>query len=511
MSSARVPGSTASVSSRETPRETPSFDSLDILDLNALHNDADMNDFASSNHFMELPMEEDASYVNFENTGLAVTSVLDVTSDSADHPECDDLGLRDMDHVLRHVSASAYADPLPPEFYGSNERRRQRNLRSRRRRSKKKSKRTPFHRKSSFSFTKSLPSVDTSKVVPSDPPSADPEEFLNQLYSLDFLLHETKQSRSAFYTTLSSRDVETSLLTDRVHMDGGAQTTTTADKTLLHHYHLYDSSVTVPALRVADNHVHYPVGAGYLKVPSTDTDGFNLVACFHTPTLPATIMSPDRVGKSNGCRGYSTLSLFNADLATQCHLRLHHCLRSAQDITFPLTAIRGLLYTDPVSRPTATEHAAPRPKVAVTICTGTPADIHAVNTDDTNMASTPHDDSTSSDVDPPCSCCSPSATSAPAESLGLDTDLASSEAKLFCCETNTDSESLPHVPKVSFHLDTDELPPHTSTNPSSAPSSSHGPTSSPLGVPLSSGPFPTPMGAPLAIDEPLPLHIHVLN
>ena len=105
--------------------------SVTILDLNAVHSDPDMNKFSSESYFMDLPLEEDASYVQLEPNDLVVLSSLDADPSEVDLASSsspyDDLGLRDINHVLRHVSASPYMDILPPEFYGSNERRRQRN------------------------------------------------------------------------------------------------------------------------------------------------------------------------------------------------------------------------------------------------------------------------------------------------------------------------------------------------------------------------------------------------
>lgn len=63
-----------------------------------------------------------------------------------------------------------------------------------------------------------------------------------------------------------------------------------------------------PALKVADNR-HYPThNKGYLRLPTKEGYGYRMVPCFYTPTLGATIISPDVLGKKLGCRGYTSVS-----------------------------------------------------------------------------------------------------------------------------------------------------------------------------------------------------------
>jgi hypothetical protein len=191
---------------------------------------------------------------------------------------------------------------------------------------------------------------------------------LYQLHALDVLLRETKQSRSKFYQDFNKQNTKDVTTVGRAHMDGGAQTTTTSDLSLLWHMQYFAKDAKVATLRVADETAHYPTGYGYLKVPSLTGEGHEMVACFYTPTLPATLLSPDRVGHANGCEGYSTLSLFKESARDACELRLHHCKRSAQDILFPLTSIRGLLFTQPLVKPTKAEQESLLPKTTVYVC-----------------------------------------------------------------------------------------------------------------------------------------------
>jgi hypothetical protein len=77
-----------------------------------------------------------------------------------------------------------------------------------------------------------------------------------------------------------------------------------------------------PVLKVADNHQHYPMHQGYLRIPIHG--GIELmVACYLTPSLEATIVSPDAaIGHEFHCRGYTSVSNFDG---VSCSLTLHHC------------------------------------------------------------------------------------------------------------------------------------------------------------------------------------------
>ena len=56
------------------------------MDLAQLHDDVTMNEFIESTGYMELPSEEDATYVHLKADDLAVISRLD-----DDLPDSDDL------------------------------------------------------------------------------------------------------------------------------------------------------------------------------------------------------------------------------------------------------------------------------------------------------------------------------------------------------------------------------------------------------------------------------------
>ena len=194
------------------------------------------------------------------------------------------------------------------------------------------------------------------------------DDRLSQLYASATLMRRRSLSLSAFYRDLDVHSLNengTVLSRTMAHVDGGSQATTTAHKFLLFGYRPFTKADKVPALRVADNRPHYPVGVGYLKVPKLSSSGrsFEFVRCFYTPTLPATILSPDKAGREHGCAGYLAVSLFQSTTKRRCALHLLHCRRTSQDIRFPLISRGGLLYTEALIRPTSSEHTAPLPKI----------------------------------------------------------------------------------------------------------------------------------------------------
>jgi hypothetical protein len=94
-------------------------------------------------------------------------------------------------------------------------------------------------------------------------------------------------------------------------IDNGSQATTTANQDLLWCYQTYAGNYT---LRDAGNNVHHPIGVGYLKIPTNG--GHHFVACFHTPSIPSTIISPGHLYRHQHCTGY----LLDIDTADPSHL-----------------------------------------------------------------------------------------------------------------------------------------------------------------------------------------------
>jgi len=132
------------------------------------------------------------------------------------------------------------------------------------------------------------------------------------------------------------------------HMDGGSMVNTCHCSALFWgRIHPFKNGER-PILQVADKFEHHAQGWGYIRVPSDTTYGYTEVRCLYTPTLEAVILSPDYSGKFLHCRGYVSVSNFDGQ---GCGVTLRHCQRSSQDIHFPLTQVRGLLFTGPLLLP----------------------------------------------------------------------------------------------------------------------------------------------------------------
>jgi hypothetical protein len=180
------------------------------------------------------------------------------------------------------------------------------------------------------------------------------------LYALDFKVREMKIPRSLVYQQLRAEEASLGPSAPaRAHMDGGAMASTTDRLDYLWHVTSFDPSHRTPVLRVADDRDHTPIAVGYLRIPTQDSVGFRMTQCYYTPSIPATIVSPDAMGKQFACTGYTSVSQFYGG---PCSVRLHHCKRVSEDATIPLLPIRGLLYTDPLIPPsTDTDRHGPPP------------------------------------------------------------------------------------------------------------------------------------------------------
>lgn len=166
------------------------------------------------------------------------------------------------------------------------------------------------------------------------------------LYAMEMKMQDTGMCRNMIYRRMREKEA---ILRDtgavRGHIDNGAMVSTTNDKTLLWHIR---KVLRPPALKVADSYQHFPTHEGYLRLPTESVDGYHMVRCYFTPTLDATIISPDAFGRDLGCRGYTSVSNFDG---IDCRLTLHHCRRRSEDVEIALTLIRGLLYSEPLLRP----------------------------------------------------------------------------------------------------------------------------------------------------------------
>ena len=169
----------------------------------------------------------------------------------------------------------------------------------------------------------------------------------------------------------------------RAHFDGGSMATTTHDESLVWYRR---RAVNPPILRVADKRAHRPTHQGFLRVPTSH--GTKLIPTFLTPTLPATIMSPDSACRHFRCQGYTAIS--NCD-GHNCSLTLRHCQRTNGDIHLPAVLRRGLLYSQPLLAPqTEADRTGPPPRAALPSCLRTPlACVSAVSSSSPSLTVEP--------------------------------------------------------------------------------------------------------------------------
>jgi len=181
----------------------------------------------------------------------------------------------------------------------------------------------------------------SSPISTIDPTSA-------HLYALDLYLQDHPSGRPTYY-----QSALTHISADHLcaHMDAGSMASTTDRLEYLWDVRSLTGTTTV--LRVADDNPHYPVGIGYLRVPTLGSSGsFTLVRTFYTPTLPATILSPCSIATDLGGEGYSSFA--NLD-GTECRLTIHG-RQSDQSVTFPLRLQHSLLFTQALQRAPDLQH-----------------------------------------------------------------------------------------------------------------------------------------------------------
>ena len=140
--------------------------------------------------------------------------------------------------------------------------------------------------------------------------------------------------------------------TTQAHLDTGSQASTTPHRHLLWNYTPFTPTDPCPIrLRAADaKYTHTPIGRGYLHVPADTPDGSVALLCYHTPEMPATIVSP---------RSFQTLLqpfyrgfLLHTDESThEFTFTACHRLRQSQNISVRGTQEGGLSYTSPVLCP----------------------------------------------------------------------------------------------------------------------------------------------------------------
>ena len=198
-----------------------------------------------------------------------------------------------------------------------------------------------------------LPSLD--EVLPRTQVEASIPEVIRALHYMSQCTEDYGVSVVDAYKSLRLEPELRPELPPSGHLDGGALASTTDRIEYLwcyRHATPEERRTKFPRLRVADDTVHVPHGIGYLKTPCDNFPGYVFVETLYTPQIPATILSPDCLARALKCKGYSTYSDFVDNSAS---LELTDCDKCQTDVTFQLRRIRGLLYTNPIIKPTDTE------------------------------------------------------------------------------------------------------------------------------------------------------------
>ena len=201
---------------------------------------------------------------------------------------------------------------------------------------------------------------ETEQILPGSSSHTLPP-VITALHQFELDLRVLKISAIDHYHALSLNTVELARdLPPRGHVDGGALANTTDRLSYLWSYHRCTPAERkrLPRLQVADDTIHVPHGYGYIKVPCAESPGYLFMLCFYTPQIPATIISPDRLGRSLSCRGYHTYSDFVDDIAV---LELTGCDSGVPEVHIDLQRIRGLLFTESLIAPSAAEHSSTSP------------------------------------------------------------------------------------------------------------------------------------------------------
>ena len=226
---------------------------------------------------------------------------------------------------------------------------------------------SPVQRRCDFPNSLEFPAVaaallDADWDAPSGPLQA---PAVDLLYSMQHKCQQTGQSARQLYSSLRKPMQEhfkaKKQYTLRAHCDGGASASTTNRIEFLWFCRRIRHMETV--LKVADGARYSPTHEGYLCVPSRDGQ-HQFVPCFFTPEIEATILSPFRTCTATNCRGVSTYVSRDQSLG---EVTIHHPKRTSQDIVFTCSVFQGLLYTEPLIKPSAAQMHQPLPRPVVHI------------------------------------------------------------------------------------------------------------------------------------------------
>ena len=199
-----------------------------------------------------------------------------------------------------------------------------------------------------------LPSMEA--IIPEPTDVKSPPEVIQSLYGLNDMMQILRMDAVTYYEMLQlTEDTLSDEVAPRGHVDGGSRVTTTSRKEYLWGYRPASEAERemLPSLQVADGTKHKPSGHGYIKIPARYPHGHMYVPAYYTPEIPATIVSPDSMGKAYACQGYMTFSDFQGNASI---LELNKCGDTSETIKIDLERIRGLLFTDALVMPTNSEH-----------------------------------------------------------------------------------------------------------------------------------------------------------
>jgi hypothetical protein len=169
--------------------------------------------------------------------------------------------------------------------------------------------------------------------------------IINALSALDKQLVQLGITWSEFYVAMCTNDNPDTMIV-HAHFDGRSMASTTDQLQCLWYYRQFTATKQPQTLQVADRHQHQPEGIGFLCVPiklRDTTAAICFVRCLYTPTLSATIISPHNVSTQYNCIRYSCASNFDG---TNCTICLQN--NSENDIRFPQSLHRGLLFSEPL-------------------------------------------------------------------------------------------------------------------------------------------------------------------
>ncbi|KAI2498978.1 hypothetical protein MHU86_15482 [Fragilaria crotonensis] len=144
------------------------------------------------------------------------------------------------------------------------------------------------------------------------------------------------------------------------HADNGSMANTVNDASLLFAYRPIQNSKV--RLLDAGDHVHHPLGVGFLCVPTTDRGITGAptsiyIRTYHTPTIPGIILSHAAISKRLRTSSYFASS--HADDVGFIHFP--HRLRRCQDVYIniqPTSKRGGLTFTEALILPTDEQHTA---------------------------------------------------------------------------------------------------------------------------------------------------------